>query len=79
MGGFLVCFLSFLLSLWGGGLFRFLWECADAMRTEVKVLKSRVRDVIDPHRDLGHTDRALRQGQSQRLEKEADKCEDCQT
>ncbi|KAE8144266.1 Rdx family-domain-containing protein [Aspergillus avenaceus] len=27
---------------------------------EVKVLKSLVRNVIDPSRDLGHTDRALR-------------------
>ena len=28
--------------------------------TEVKTLKSLVRNVIDPQRDLGHTDRALR-------------------
>lgn len=28
--------------------------------TEVKVLKSLVRNVIDPNRDLGHTDRALK-------------------
>ncbi|RDH17987.1 hypothetical protein M747DRAFT_241918 [Aspergillus niger ATCC 13496] len=27
---------------------------------EVKVLKSLVRNVVDPSRDLGHTDRALR-------------------
>jgi hypothetical protein len=30
------------------------------MDTEVKVLKSLVRNVIDPSKDLGHTDRALR-------------------
>ncbi|BAE57950.1 Rdx family-domain-containing protein [Aspergillus flavus] len=29
---------------------------------EVKVLKSLVRNVIDPSRDLGHTDRALKAG-----------------
>lgn len=29
--------------------------------TEVKILKARVRDLLDPQRDLGHTDRAIRQ------------------
>lgn len=29
---------------------------------EVKELKSRVRNVIDPTRNLGHTDRALKKG-----------------
>jgi hypothetical protein len=46
------------------------------------VLKSRVRNVVDPQRDLGHTDRALRQesagNQKESQEKEKDKCEDCQ-
>lgn len=31
-----------------------------AISVEVKVLKSLVRNVVDPSRDLGHTDRALR-------------------
>lgn len=31
---------------------------------EVKILKARVRDILDPRRDLGHTDRAIRQGQT---------------
>ncbi|KAL3481210.1 Rdx family-domain-containing protein [Aspergillus californicus] len=38
-----------------------LWDRkADGGFPEVKVLKSRVRNVIDPSRDLGHTDRALK-------------------
>jgi hypothetical protein len=36
-------------------------ECVDPV-LEVKVLKSLVRNVIDPSRDLGHTDRALKKG-----------------
>ncbi|KAF7170484.1 hypothetical protein CNMCM5623_002921 [Aspergillus felis] len=60
-----------------------LWDRrVDGGFPEVKVLKSRVRNVIDPQRDLGHTDRALRQetggNQKQSKEKETDKCEDCQ-
>ncbi|GFF29931.1 selenoprotein domain protein [Aspergillus udagawae] len=60
-----------------------LWDRrVDGGFPEVKVLKSRVRNVVDPQRDLGHTDRALRQesGGNQRgsQEKEKDKCEDCQ-
>ncbi|KAI9372790.1 Rdx family-domain-containing protein [Aspergillus egyptiacus] len=40
-----------------------LWDRKrDGGFPEVKVLKSRVRNVIDPSRDLGHTDRALRKG-----------------
>jgi hypothetical protein len=35
--------------------------CVDRV-VEVKVLKSLVRNVIDPSRDLGHTDRALKKG-----------------
>jgi hypothetical protein len=46
------------------------------------VLKSRVRNVVEPQRDLGHTDRALRKenegNQKQSQEKETEKCEDCQ-
>ncbi|PYI03634.1 hypothetical protein BO78DRAFT_463192 [Aspergillus sclerotiicarbonarius CBS 121057] len=60
---------------------------------ETKVLKSLVRNVVDPGRDLGHTDRALRkeqekesQGQGQKEEQKQDqdqvpkgeKCEECQ-
>ncbi|KKK22639.1 hypothetical protein ARAM_003022 [Aspergillus rambellii] len=38
-----------------------LWDRKrDGGFPEVKVLKSRVRNVVDPSRDLGHTDRALR-------------------
>lgn len=60
------------------------------MGAEVKALKALVRDVIDPGRDLGHTDRALRVGQAgaagteagvmgeERKEEEQKKqCEDC--
>ena len=36
-----------------------LWERKrDGGFPEIKVLKQRVRDVIDPDRDLGHVDRA---------------------
>ncbi|KAL4913909.1 Rdx family-domain-containing protein [Aspergillus aurantiobrunneus] len=42
-----------------------LWDRkADGGFPEVKELKSRVRNVIDPSRDLGHTDRALRKGEA---------------
>lgn len=47
-----------------GGVFRIvcgdvqLWERkADDGFPEAKVLKQRLRDVIDPERDLGHSDR----------------------
>lgn len=58
--------------------------------SEVKALKSLVRNVIAPNRDLGHTDRALKkeQGEQKEVKKEEkeekeeskDKaaCEDCQ-
>ncbi|KAL4779298.1 Rdx family-domain-containing protein [Aspergillus varians] len=40
-----------------------LWDRKrDGGFPEVKMLKSRVRNVIDPSRDLGHTDRALKKG-----------------
>ncbi|KAL4987067.1 Rdx family-domain-containing protein [Aspergillus falconensis] len=40
-----------------------LWDRKrDGGFPEVKELKSRVRNVIDPGRDLGHTDRALKKG-----------------
>ncbi|EAW23248.1 SelT/SelW/SelH family protein [Aspergillus fischeri NRRL 181] len=60
-----------------------LWDRrVDGGFPEVKVLKSRVRNVVDPQRDLGHTDRALRKengdSQKQSQEKETEKCEDCQ-
>lgn len=59
---------------------------------EVKHLKSLVRNIIDPSRDLGHTDRALKaanvagrghghgQGRSQGAEDQGDgkKKEECQ-
>ncbi|KAK9655763.1 hypothetical protein HCH54_000457 [Aspergillus fumigatus] len=60
-----------------------LWDRrVDGGFPEVKVLKSRVRNVVDPQRDLGHTDRALRKehgdSQQQSQEKKTEKCEDCQ-
>lgn len=52
---------------------------------EVKALKSLVRNVIAPERDLGHTDRALKaqqSGQKEKIKEEESKdakaCEDCQ-
>ncbi|PKX94756.1 uncharacterized protein P174DRAFT_442085, partial [Aspergillus novofumigatus IBT 16806] len=61
-----------------------LWDRrVDGGFPEVKVLKSRVRNVVDPQRDLGHTDRALRKengdSHKQSQGKETEKCEDCQT
>ncbi len=41
---------------------RLVWDrVADGGFPEVKVLKQRVRDVIDPERDLGHNDRGAKQ------------------
>ncbi|RAH50760.1 SelT/SelW/SelH family protein [Aspergillus brunneoviolaceus CBS 621.78] len=67
-----------------------LWDRKrDGGFPEVKVLKSLVRNVVDPGRDLGHTDRALRkarelgqqqqqQQQQQEETQEKEKCGDCQ-
>lgn len=53
---------------------------------EVKTLKSLVRNVIAPNRDLGHTDRALKKQAEEKKEKESEQeetqkkekeCEDC--
>ncbi|RAL08185.1 SelT/SelW/SelH family protein [Aspergillus homomorphus CBS 101889] len=68
-----------------------LWDRKrDGGFPEVKVLKSLVRNVVDPGRDLGHTDRALKkkkeqegdgdkQGPTTEAEgKGKDQCEDCQ-
>lgn len=52
---------------------------------EVKALKSLVRNIIAPNRDLGHTDRALKKQAEEKKEmesKQEDKqkekaCEDC--
>ena len=61
----------------------------DLPSVEVKVLKSRVRNVIAPNRDLGHTDRALKKDEQQdaekqtelqeenRMKKKEKDCEDC--
>lgn len=61
----------------------------DLPSVEVKVLKSRVRNVIAPNRDLGHTDRALKKDEQQDAEKQTElqeenkmkkkekDCEDC--
>ncbi|KAL4942164.1 Rdx family-domain-containing protein [Aspergillus oleicola] len=43
-----------------------LWERKrDGGFPEVKELKSRVRNLIDPERSLGHTDRALKKGKGE--------------
>ncbi|KAI2698010.1 hypothetical protein CBS147332_8565 [Penicillium roqueforti] len=63
-----------------------LWDRKrDGGFPEVKALKSLVRNVIAPDRDLGHTDRALKKQQGEQKEvKEEEKskgkadCEDCQ-
>ncbi|PYI15222.1 hypothetical protein BO99DRAFT_343105 [Aspergillus violaceofuscus CBS 115571] len=59
-----------------------LWDRKrDGGFPEVKVLKSLVRNVVDPGRDLGHTDRALRKGRDQEQQQKQEgkeKCEDCQ-
>lgn len=52
------------------------------IRLEVKALKSLVRNVIAPNRDLGHTDRALKKEQEKKEEEKAHgeqkkECEDC--
>jgi predicted Rdx family selenoprotein len=58
-----------------------------ALFTEVKALKSLVRNVIAPERDLGHTDRALKAQQNEQKgneketkeeTKDAKACEECQ-
>lgn len=61
------------------------WSNHFLLHSEVKALKSLVRNVISPNRDLGHTDRALKkeQGEQTATKKEEgskDKaaCEDCQ-
>ncbi|KAJ6101930.1 hypothetical protein N7486_004357 [Penicillium sp. IBT 16267x] len=64
-----------------------LWDRKrDGGFPEVKALKSLVRNVIAPERDLGHTDRALKQQAEKKVEKEEkkeepgekkEKCEDC--
>ncbi|KAJ5308695.1 hypothetical protein PENANT_c013G06464 [Penicillium antarcticum] len=71
-----------------------LWDRKrDGGFPEVKALKSLVRNVIAPERDLGHTDRALKaqqSGQKEKMKEEEGKeqedkedkdtkaCEDCQ-
>lgn len=53
---------------------------------EVKALKSLVRNIIAPERDLGHTDRALKKEKEKETNEktetapqvpEKEKCEDC--
>ncbi|CAI7585176.1 unnamed protein product [Penicillium crustosum] len=64
-----------------------LWDRKrDGGFPEVKALKSLVRNVIAPNRDLGHTDRALKEQGEKEAKKEEKKeerkdkaaCEDCQ-
>lgn len=48
------------------------------MLAEVKALKSLVRNVIAPDRDLGHTDRALKNKEKEQSQQGGKKeCEDC--
>ncbi|KIW83645.1 hypothetical protein Z517_02891 [Fonsecaea pedrosoi CBS 271.37] len=42
---------------------------------ETKELKNRVRNILDPGRDLGHIDRSLKKGGSQQAQAETDKSE----
>lgn len=59
------------------------WVVADSyIHPEVKALKSLVRNIIAPNRDLGHTDRALKKEQEKKDEEKAQgeqkkECEDC--
>lgn len=46
-----------------------------ADRPETKILKSLVRNVIEPERDLGHTDRALKGGSTGAAGSQ--ECKDC--
>lgn len=61
------------------------WSNHFFLHSEVKALKSLVRNIIAPNRDLGHTDRALKkeQGEQKEAKKEEESkdktaCEDCQ-
>lgn len=46
-----------------------LWDRkAEGGFPETKELKNRVRNVIEPGRDLGHIDRSLKKNQQQRLD-----------
>lgn len=62
------------------------WSNHFFLHSEVKALKSLVRNVIAPNRDLGHTDRALKEQGEKEAKKEEKKeerkdkaaCEDCQ-
>lgn len=50
------------------------------MVADTKILKSLVRNVIAPDRDLGHTDRALKKkAEEEEAAKQSDnkECEDC--
>lgn len=93
MAGFLVRVLSSPHK--GMDISLFWWMgCADEslgewkMGVEVKMLKSLVRNIVDPARDLGHVDRALKQSAAGRdpsgSKKEEEQgqerqptCEDC--
>lgn len=45
---------------------------------ETKVLKGRVRDLVEPGRALGHTDRALRKGKAENEEQKEDQKKDAE-
>lgn len=49
---------------------------------ETKELKNRVRNIIDPEKDMGHVDRALKKSNAARAEhqhdeQKAEECEEC--
>ncbi|KAJ5807825.1 hypothetical protein N7474_009094 [Penicillium riverlandense] len=69
-----------------GGVFTVtIWHASSQMPTgsgtevglgpDTKILKSLVRNVIAPDRDLGHTDRALKEEAAKQSDKK--ECEDC--
>ncbi|KAJ5509712.1 hypothetical protein N7527_011855 [Penicillium freii] len=86
----------FTVTIWHGAMIdgeittqeSILWDRKrDGGFPEVKALKSLVRNVIAPNRDLGHTDRALKKEQGEQKEVKKDEkeeskdkaaCEDCQ-
>jgi predicted Rdx family selenoprotein len=77
------------ISLYGLGSFSSTYCISGALKltyipvAEVKALKSLVRNVIAPERDLGHTDRALKKKElenkkNQETTEGKKDCEDCQ-
>lgn len=80
----LVCWIVTLSLYSGPGVLGSLISSTSGLKltylAEVKALKSLVRNVIAPERDLGHTDRALKKAEVKKKEEttEGKECEDCQ-